>query len=298
MSAIKPIFENLWNHYRERVTSAKIIEQALKKRGDLWVEDHVAFRTLPGVHTGAHVLQEMFELIGYVRKDDYFFEDKQLDAFWMEPPHNEKDLCKDVAPKIFISELILEKFPIDFQKIVKKHVEQVTSDPLRALKNWNNSSDEKNFILEFCNYLTAGPAWSRPVFTDYEVLRAKSEYAAWTLVFGSCVNHFTVSVQLMKTFAKLADLNTFIIRDLQIPINESGGIIKGTEQVGLEQSSTLASTIPIAFQDGIKNLPYAFIEFAYRYAEKGKSSDGLWNSYYQGFVVGNADKIFESTNVR
>ena len=297
MNIEKSIFRNLWTHYTSLVSSAKTIELALKKRGDLWVEDHVAFRTLPGKYTGSHVLQEMFEMIGYVRRDDYFFADKQLNAFWMEPRHVEEAKCEDVAPKIFISEIILDTFSQEFQNIISQHVAQVKTNPLTSMRELF-ISDKELFIEEFSNYLIKGPPWARPVFSDYETLRKKSEYAAWTLVFGSCVNHFTVSVQLMSTFAKLQNLNEFIAKELKIPLNESGGLIKGTAAVGLEQSSTLAAVIPIQFQDGIKKLPYAFIEFAFRHPVVDKKADGLWSSYYQGFVVGNADKIFESTNLR
>ena len=298
MSVIKEVFENLWTHYADRVSDAKTIELALKTRKDAWVEDHVAFRTFPGAHTGAHVLQKMFELLGFKRCDDYFFEDKQLKAFWMEPPHNDKTLCHEAAPKIFISELILDKFSSDFQNIIKTHAAQVKSNPLPLLKKLLNENNSAEFVTEFSTYLTQKPAWARPVFSDYEILRKQSEYAAWTLVFGSCVNHFTVSVQLMKTFSSLSDLNQFIKDELKIPMNESGGVIKGTAAVGLEQSSTLASVVQVYFQDGFKNLPYAFIEFAFRHPLQDRKSDGVWDSYYQCFVVNNADKIFESTNAR
>ena len=40
---------------------------------------------------------------------------------------------------------------------------------------------------------------------------------------------------------------------------------------------------------------YGFVEFAKRYPLDGRVDDGVWKSYYQGFVAANADKIFEST---
>ena len=82
-------------------------------------------------------------------------------------------------------------------------------------------------------------------------------------------------------------------------MNDAGGsVIKGSPEVFLEQSATLAEDVVVCFQDGFQKIPYAFVEFAYRYPLAGKQKDGLWESYYQGFVTDNADKIFESTNTQ
>lgn len=82
-------------------------------------------------------------------------------------------------------------------------------------------------------------------------------------------------------------------------MNKSGGsIIKGSKAVRLEQSATLAEENVVRFQDGFYKIPYAFVEFAFRHPLPGKKHDEIWESYYQGFVTDNADKIFESTNKR
>ena len=71
-------------------------------------------------------------------------------------------------------------------------------------------------------------------------------------------------------------------------MNTSGGEVKGSKEVCLEQSSTLANTIEVEFKDGKLNIPACYYEFAKRYALK----DG---NLYKGFVAASADKIFEST---
>jgi hypothetical protein len=81
-------------------------------------------------------------------------------------------------------------------------------------------------------------------------------------------------------------------------MNETGGLTKGSKALRLEQSSTLAAMSDAIFQEGIQRLPYAFVEFAFRHPLEGKKADGLWHSYFQGFYVKNADKIFDSTNRR
>lgn len=298
------VFERLWTNYTDLVVDARTIEQSLRNKGDTWNEDHVAFRTLPGEHTGMHVMQAIFEALGYKRRDPYHFEDKQLSAFWFEPPGTSGKSCAQAAPKIFVSELMLPKFAKDFQDIVRNACAQVRSNPvakIQALSARAQKGDEKaadELVNECVAFLSSGAPWARPTTEEYERLRKDSEYAAWTLIFGFNINHFTVSVQLMNTFKDIHGLNDHITKDLKIPMNTTGGITKGTPDLRLEQSSTLAVQLPVMLQDGLKTLPYAFVEFAYRYPLDGKKADGMWHSYYQGFVTNNADKIFESTNLR
>lgn len=303
-SCAHKVFAKLWKNYTDLVVDARTIEQSLRSKGDVWNEDHVAFRTLPGEHTGMHVLQAVFEALGYCRRDNYLFEEKQLDAFWLEPPGTKGKRCSEVAPKVFVSELMLPKFDKEFQDIINKAVSQVRQNPvprIQALSADAKKGDQvaaDQLVDECVAFLSRGAPWARPTVAEYERLRKDSEYAAWTMVFGFNINHFTVSVQLMKTFSDIHGLNDHIIKDLKIPMNTTGGLTKGTPDLRLEQSSTLAVQIPVLLQDGLKRLPYAFVEFAFRYPKSGFKADGMWDSYYQGFVSNNADKIFESTNMR
>jgi hypothetical protein len=307
------VLRELWQKYRERVADVPRIEDALRSLGEVWHEDHVAFRTLPGAHCGAHVLEGLFTLLGYRRRDSYEFPDKCLSAFWMEPPADSKTPAHLVLPKVFISELQLEKFTPKFQACVEKYARQPAASPLtewqtlfEKLKRSPLSDDCDNLEIEafetlkasMISYLANGPSWQRPSFHDYKLLLQDSEYAAWTLIFGSNPNHFTVSVHLMKRFSTLADFNNFLMDKLAVAMNQAGGsIIKGSKFVQLEQSATLACHVPVLFQEGTRRLPYAFVEFAFRHPHTDTAADGLWSSYYQGFVTDNADKIFESTNV-
>lgn len=300
----KSLFSQLWANYVSAVIDAQKIEDSLRNKGDVWNEDHVAFRTLPGEHTGMHILQALFECFGYQRKDNYHFEDKQLKAFWMQPPITSDKMCKDALPKIFISELMPERFSADFKKIVQTASAQVVASPIERMRGFSakaksgDTEAKKQLVEEGVAFLSCEAPWARPRIADYEMLRKESEYAAWTLMFGFSINHFTVSAHLMHSFKDIHGLNHHIEKELKIPMNASGGLTKGTPDLKLEQSSTLAAQIPVLFQDGLKTLPYAFVEFAFRYTLEGKKDDGMWHSYYQGFVTNNADKIFESTNLR
>ncbi|MEN9528550.1 MAG: hypothetical protein RI932_423, partial [Pseudomonadota bacterium] len=233
---------------------------------------------------------------------------------WMEPPAEPSTPAHLVLPKVFISELELSDFSPAFQACVKKYTSQLAASPLAewrllyeelktAGQESSAPSDVPPRLLEtlksaLVSYLGSGPAWQRPSFADYQLLLNESEYAAWTLVFGAVPNHFTVSVHLMRRFASLSEFNEFLMNKLAVAMNASGGkIVKGSPMVQLEQSATLAHKVPVLFQEGMRQLPYAFVEFAFRHAHEDNVADGLWGSYYQGFVTDNADKIFESTNV-
>jgi hypothetical protein len=119
-------------------------------------------------------------------------------------------------------------------------------------------------------------------------LAAESEYASWVSVWGFRPNHFTVNMNALKKFTELARLNTFL-REHGVKMNTSGGEIKGTPAVYLEQSSTMASEVEVKFKDGAFRVPGCYYEFAKRYALPN-------GELYQGFVAQSADKIFESTN--
>lgn len=72
-------------------------------------------------------------------------------------------------------------------------------------------------------------------------------------------------------------------------LNSAGGEVKGSAEVLLEQSATMADRIEVNFKDVQKSIPSCFYEFALRYPK----ADG---ELYSGFVAASADKIFESTN--
>ncbi len=302
-SARKQIFKGLWDHYFRLVPTAPKMVAAFESRKDLWTEDHVAFRTLPGEFTGSHQLQGLFEALGYTRKDDYRFADKKLNAFWLAPPdiHGHS---QEASPKIFISELDPETFTPAFREVVRTYTSQVKASPLSKIQDLSrhilasSTPDPKitaQLVSESVTYLTSSPAWSRPTYADYQILQKESEYASWTLLYGPQINHFTVSVHLMTTFQNIHQLAEYLENTLKIPLNKVGGVVKGTPDLLLEQIATLAASLDFPFQDGVRAIPYGFVEFAYRYTLPHHKADGQYKSYYQGFVTSNADKIFEST---
>ncbi len=259
---INKLFKNLWNDYIEVTPSAEQIHRLLS-RGETIINDHIALRTFNIEKVNLKILAAHFESLGYVDSGDYHFEEKKLKAKHFEHP--------DAAqPKVFISELLVEGFSLELQHTIKGLVEQVDVAATQA-----------------DDFLYSGRHWELDSKT-YEALLVESEYAAWVAAFGYRVNHFTVSINHLPDYTSIVDVNQSLKKG-NFVLNSVGGEVKGSAEVLLEQSSTMADRILVSFTDIEKEIPSCFYEFALRYPK----ADG---SLYTGFVAASADKIFESTN--
>lgn len=258
------LFSQLWTDYLALNPGAKRLHAALEEREGKVINDHIALRTfnLPGI--GIDTMAQPFEALGYVAKDDYTFTEKKLYARHYE--HSSDPL----QPKVFISELLLEKVSQELNREVQNLIASVPdqiwhSKPLPIL----------------------GRPWNLP-HSAYQKMYSESEYAAWTCAYGFRANHFTVFFNSLKSFKDLNELNQFI-KSLGYSMNNSGGEIKGSPSDYLEQSSTMAEEAIVSFSDGNFQIPSCYYEFAKRYPlPQGQ--------LFQGFVAKSADKIFESTN--
>jgi hypothetical protein len=243
----------MWEDYIRRLCpSAKKVHQLLREEQAL-INDHIALRTFAAGPLGLATLAQPFLDLGYIACGDYHFE-------YPDPEQ----------PKVFISQLDVELCSAELQAIVDKLVQQVDNDELGSSR-----------------FLYGGRLWDIE-YQDYLALAQESEYAAWLAAHGYGANHFTVSVNQLNAFNEVAEVNAHL-RDNGFLINEFGGAVKGSPEVLLEQSSTMADKVHVDFADGQQLIPGGFYEFAKRYP----LPDG---SLYQGFVAASADKIFESTD--
>ncbi|KAE8720650.1 putative receptor-like protein kinase [Hibiscus syriacus] len=141
--------------------------------------------------------------------------------------------------------------------------------------------------------------WEKPLYSEFQQLEGESEYAAWTFVNGYALNHVTISTHRLKSNLKnIKSLNQFIEKN-GFKLNYEGGVLKGSPDGLLLQSSTVADSIPFSFSDGInESVPCSYIEFAERLVlpqYKNQPESEIKESHRRdGFEVGNADKIFES----
>lgn len=263
MKNINQFFDVLWKDYANLNPQAIQIKNLFESQGETVINDHVAFRTFNFKSIGLEVMAKAFKEFGYKEKGEYFFKEKKLYAKHYEHP-------EAGIPKIFISELLVNEFDNETQKILNKLASHV--------------SEESTQKLHFC---TSGRPWDVSHKT-YQELKKVSEYAAWMSAYGFRVNHFTVSINHLKKFKTIQMVNDLLKKNNFI-LNDSGGEIKGTAQELLEQSSTLAYNQKIEFQDGQFTIPACYYEFALRYPMKN-------GELYQGFIAKSADKIFESTD--
>ncbi len=135
--------------------------------------------------------------------------------------------------------------------------------------------------------MVSGRPWELST-SIYESLKSESDYGAWVSAIGFRPNHFTVFINKLNKFSDILELNNFL-KESGFKLNNSGGEVKGSIDVFLEQSSTLADSVEIQFTDKKMIIPSCYFEFAKRYPmENGE--------LYQGFVAKSADKIFESTD--
>lgn len=256
------LLDKMWKDYVEINPLAQRIYDLFTKEGELVLNDHIALRTFNHPRTTIDIMARPFIEAGYKFCGDYHFIEKKLYAKHYEHPDSK-------FPTIFISELKLEEFSPGLKQIVNRLVDEIPSGK----------------ELEF-DFVSAGRPWSVSI-REYNELLKESDYAAWIAAFGYRPNHFTILINALKKFSEITDLNTFL-KNNGFKLNTSGGEVKGSKEVCLEQSSTLANTIEVEFKDGKLNIPACYYEFAKRYALK----DG---NLYKGFVAASADKIFEST---
>ncbi|MFN8258453.1 MAG: DUF1338 domain-containing protein [Bacteroidales bacterium] len=261
----KEIFNKLWEIYKLQNPSVTKIYRLFSSEGENIENDHIAFRTFNHPKTNIDILAKTFTNVGYHVAGEYFFKEKKLKAV-----HFENNSIEG-APKVFISELILEQCSGFLRQTITDLIEKI---PV--------------YELQRSDLIMAGNLFGKPSHTTYQKLREESEYAAWLYVYGFRANHFTVSVNSLKKFNTIEKVNHFL-KNNGLKINLSGGEIKGTPEMLLQQSSTLADIIEVEFLEGIFEIPACYYEFALRYKDKN-------GELYNGFHEKSADKIFESTN--
>ncbi|AMO55228.1 succinyldiaminopimelate aminotransferase [Endozoicomonas montiporae] len=265
-NTIHTLLQAMWEDYLELAPDARSIHDLFAASNNgVVVNDHIALRTynLPRVNLG--VIASAFIDYGYVEGGDYEFPARKLFAKHFQHPDPK-------LPKVFISELLVEELSEQAQKQISSLIDQIppeaTQSPL------------------FCY---SGRPWQLDTNT-YDELLAESEYAAWVAAFGYRANHFTVSINHLSEPDNITALNSLLQKHGYV-LNDTGGLVKGSPDVLLEQSSTMAKKVTVDFTDGVREIPGCFYEFAKRYP----AGDG---NLYQGFVAASADKIFTSTNTK
>lgn len=262
---IEKIFERFWIPYSTQNPSAKKIYDLITAQGETIIHDHIALRTFNDPRMNMDVIAKVFTDNGYEQRGTYEFKAKKVSGRHYEHTTNAE------APKVFISELLLEQCSEYLQDTVNHYINGVNG----------RVYEDPDLVYNEC-------IWGKIPFDTYNKLRDESEYAAWLLVYGFRANHFAIKVNELKNFRTLQEMNGFI-KSNGYRMNTAAGEIYGSAEELLEQSATLAEIKPLAFTDGVHEIPACFYEFTLRYNDEN-------GNQYSGFIAANADKIFESTN--
>jgi hypothetical protein len=255
-------FETLWSDFAVIAPQAAAILRRLEQHGETVKNDHVAFRTFNLAPLSLERLEPLVLSLGYSLLDEYRFEDKHLRA--------RAYVCPG-SPRVFLSELLCEELSGWTQAIIAQLVAQVPPD-----------------VASTPEVFWVGRPWLPLPFADYERLSSESEYAGWLAALGLRPNHFTVSINHLTTLRSVDDVLDFV-EAAGYRINSSGGRVKGSKEVLLEQGATLADRVPVQFADGPRIIPTCYYEFALRHPDAS-------GRLYEGFVPSSADRIFESTH--
>lgn len=285
------LFDALWERYRERVPYVGVYERLVATLGARFVNDHIAFRTiaLQQPLVGILTISRIFEALGYRAAGCYRFEDKHLSSLHFQHPHPE-------FPKLFISELKTYELSRECQTILRDvlatHRPTVTEDFLARLATAD--STDAALLDDTVRQFHELP-WSLPDKQAVLRVNAESQYAAWVLVHGYQVNHFTTLINSQGVEA-LSDIEKTIaaLRQAGVPLKAE---VEGAPGSKLRQSATEAapSDVPVLEHGRPATLrwPYAYFELA----ERGEITDpetGI-RSRFEGFLGPQATQLFEMT---
>jgi hypothetical protein len=254
-------FDHLWEDFVKIAPQAAAIRAKFVEYGEPVVNDHVAFRTFNRPPIALAALEPLILSLGYQPFEDYRFVEKKLRA--------RAYICPG-APRIFLSELLVDELSRPVQQLIDSCIAQVAI-PQLSLETFS-----------------VGRLWDPVRYSDYERIATESEYAGWLCALGLRANHFTLSVNAFQRLTSIEAVLDFVER-AGYAINTSGGRVKGSRALLLEQGSTLADRVRVQFAHNEREIPTCYYEFALRHP----GPDGR---LFEGFVETSANRIFESTD--
>jgi len=292
--------------------------------------DHFAFRTFGVPGMGIESLGPAVEAFGYVKQDYFVFPNKHLLAAWYAPPEG----LYEVLPRLFISELQVEKLSKKAQAIIQAAAEEgstrlptvhysssaQSSSSSSSHSSYSSSGSSKRgnkggkerhgsvigagsglgHVAAWTAAVTGTLPWGVPEYEDYKTLLEESEYAAWVLAHGYGLNHTALSIHRITPHQGdiYAFANTLVMKGFDM--NDEGGIMKVSPDAGLLQCSTVADVVPYTFKDGqVHSVAGAYLEFVERKPLSGthEGSGLLEVQRRDGFETASADDIFASTTL-
>jgi hypothetical protein len=292
------LYDALWTRYRQRVSYVQQYEGVVEQAGGRFVNDHIAFRTIacqkPTV--GIVSLSRIFAALGYRAAGAYQFPDKHLASLHYQHP-------TPGFPKLFISELELWELPIAARKTilrtVRTHRDPLPDETLAAVAGANELSarDRAKLLTKLVRWFHDLP-WDLPSANDVAAVNEASQFAAWVLVHGYNVNHFTALIN-SHGVPTLADIERTIdqLRAAGVPMKAE---IEGARGSKLRQTATEAVMLDVPVRRGAKRgrMPWTYAYF--ELAERGDVTDPATGrpARFEGFLGPQATQLFEMTKVK
>ncbi|NOR75060.1 MAG: DUF1338 family protein [Draconibacterium sp.] len=294
----KQLLDRLWKQYIKRVSYASKYVELVTQKGGSVVNDHIALRTF-NAHTGEQpegirAIKHILNCLEYNPVTNYKFSKKKLNAVHFEHP-DEK------FPKIFVSQLEVELLPEWAQKIIKKTVNEtpyILSD--NSIELLQKVKEEGELPTEAAELLVADLVqyfrrpWGIPQKDDVLKMNDVSQYAAWVLLHGNSVNHFTAFINYQNV-EDWPDIETTCkgLESAGIPMKEN---IEGEKGSKLRQSATKAvkEGVEVKGEFGVEKITwtYAYYELAQRGFVDGTKK------LFSGFLGEQAAHLFDMTRTR
>lgn len=293
------LFDRLWQRYRTRVSHVASYEQVVAQHGGTFANDHIAFRTFacqqPAV--GISSVSRLFEALGYRAAGCYEFPDKHLSAIHFQHPHPQ-------FPKLFISELrtweLPEEIRVTIDTVVARHRDPLDINLLAALAGLADqepSQAQYDALLDQAQDWIEQLPWSPPEKREVELVNQASQYAAWVLVHGYNVNHFTSLIN-SHGVDSLADIEKTVaaLKAAGIPMKNE---IEGQPGSKLRQTATAAAVIEVDVREGGREAKMPWTYAYFELAERGTVRDPETGQEvrFEGFLGPQATQLFEMTRL-
>lgn len=228
--------------------------------------DHIALRSFKSCNGIDKITKILTEHNNYIVGGEFEIPRKHLNTRWF---YTTNPIYRNITPRIFVSEIDENKLSNRSQSIIKSYM--------------NNNENINGYDMIS---LKGKKLWGLVDYYDYSLLAEESEYAAFTLIHSSQINHIALHIPIEKNiidFINTLEKNSFVI-------NTIGGKVKTSNDGMLHQASTMSDYVIESFKnDKIVNIPAFYVEFV----QRDKYKNG---SLREGFEANNATHIFESTN--
>src|SRR5258708_5980408 len=181
------LFDTLWERYRGRVEYVRQYEKVIANHGAIFVNDHIAFRTLacqkPAL--GLFMISRIFEALGYSMANCYEFPDKHFSSIHFQHPNPQ-------FPKLFITQLktweLSPAAQATIAKSMKSHRAPLADAVLNDLNHLTSvSSVQRAKLLQTLVAYFAELPWELPQKKDVQELDQESQFAARVVVTGNDV---------------------------------------------------------------------------------------------------------------